>query len=122
MYEYNFVHSSPNVNAIAWDNMLSGQRGRGNVIYYTKNGFGLNHGSYNAIENNLIVANTKADHLSGGEQKFQSDAAISIACNGFSDVYNCSLPAWKPWGEEQVSTLAPPHPPTLQQLECARGC
>jgi hypothetical protein len=96
VYRYNFVHSSPAVNAIAWDNQLSGQRGYGNVIYFTQNGFGLNHGSFNSMTNNLIVANAPK----GGMTDFQADAAISTACLGFSDVYNCSLPAWAPWAAE----------------------
>jgi hypothetical protein len=96
VYRYNFVHSSPAVNAIGWDNQLSGQRGHGNVVYFTQNGFGLNHGSFNSMTNNLIVANAPK----GGITSFQADAAISTACRGFSDVYNCSLPAFVPWAAE----------------------
>ena len=99
VYRFNFVHSSPAVNAIAWDNQLSGQQGYGNVIYYTQNGFGLNHGSFNDMHGNLIVANAPKD----GITNFQADAAISTACRGFSDVYNCSLPAWAPWAAELES-------------------
>lgn len=95
-YRYNFVHSSPSVNAIGWDNQLSGQRGYGNVVYFMQNGFGLNHGSFNDMHGNLIVANSPK----GGITSFQADAAISTACRGFSDVYNCSLPAWAPWASE----------------------
>ena len=98
-FEYNFVHSSPNINAIAWDNQLSGQYAFGNVIFYTQNGFGLNHGSYNVMDNNLIVANAG----SGGITNFQADAAISIACNGFHDVYNCTLPQFRTWELELVN-------------------
>lgn len=93
---YNFIHSSPSVNAIGWDNQLSGQQGYGNVIYFMQNGFGLNHGSYNTIRHNLIVANAPK----GGITSFQADAAISTACRGFSDVYNCSLKQWSPWEKE----------------------
>ena len=99
VFKYNFVHSSPGVNAIAWDNQLSGQRGFGNVIYYTQNGFGLNHGSFNAMSNNLIIANAGR----GGITSFQAQAAISIACRGFSDVYNCSIPAFLPWEKQLVA-------------------
>lgn len=93
---YNFIHSSPGINAIGWDNQLSGQQGYGNVIYFMQNGFGLNHGSFNTMQGNLIVANAPK----GGLTSFQADAAISTACRGFSDVYNCSLEQWAPWGEE----------------------
>lgn len=96
MYNYNFIHSSPSVNAIGWDNQLSGQRGFGNVIYYCENGFGLNHGSFNSMRNNLIIANAPK----GGITSFQADAGISVACRGFGDVYNCSLKAWAPWSAE----------------------
>jgi hypothetical protein len=93
---YNFIHSSPGINAIGWDNQLSGQQGYGNVIYFMQNGFGLNHGSFNTMRGNLIVANAPK----GGITSFQTDAAISTACRGFSDVYNCSLAQWTPWAEE----------------------
>ena len=99
VFRYNFVHSSPAVNAIAWDNQLSGQQAYGNVMYFMQNGFGLNHGSFNDMHGNLIVANAPK----GGITDFQSDAAISTACRGFSDVYNCSLPAWAPWAAELKS-------------------
>jgi hypothetical protein len=93
---YNFVHSSPNVNSIGWDNQLSGQIGYGNVFYYTQNGYGLNHGSFNSMTNNLIIRNSPKP----GATSFQANAGISIACRGFSDVYNCSLKAFAPWLEE----------------------
>jgi hypothetical protein len=48
------------------------------------------------MSNNLLVANAPK----GGITTFQADAAISTACRGFSDVYNCSLPAWAPWAAE----------------------
>lgn len=99
VFKYNFVHSSPAVNAIAWDNQLSGQRGFGNVIYYTQNGFGLNHGSYNTMQNNLIVANAG----NGGITSFQAQSAISLACSGFGDVYNCTLESFLPWEQELVA-------------------
>lgn len=38
IYRYNFIHSSPAVNAVGWDNQLSGQRGYGNVVYFMQNG------------------------------------------------------------------------------------
>lgn len=94
IYRYNFIHSSPNVNGIGWDNQLSGQVGYGNVFYYMQNGFGLNHGSYNSMTNNLIVRNSPVS----GQTSFQNGAGISIACRGFSDVYNCSIPKWSAWG------------------------
>ena len=99
VFRYNFVHSAPAVNAFGWDNQLSGQKGYGNVIYFTQNGFGLNHGSFNDISGNLIIANAPK----GGITDFQADAAISTACMGFSDVYNCTLPAWAPWASELES-------------------
>jgi hypothetical protein len=99
VFKHNFIHSSPNVNALAWDNQLSGQQGYGNVIYYTQNGIGMNHGSFNTMSNNLIVANAGT----GGITKFQAQAGISLACRGFSDVYNCSLPAFGPWKDELLA-------------------
>lgn len=70
--------------------MLSGQTGYGNVLFDLQNGFGLNHGSFNSMHDNLIIKNSPR----GGITSFQYDAAISIACSGFSDVYNCSMPFW----------------------------
>ena len=57
-----------------------------------QNGFGLNHGSFNTMQGNLIVANAPK----GGITSFQAGAGISTACRGFSDVYNCSLEGWAP--------------------------
>jgi hypothetical protein len=93
---FNFVHPSPDVNAIGWDNQLSGQVGYGNVFYYTQNGYGLNHGPSNSMQNNLIVHNSPRP----GATSFQASAGISIACNGLGDVYNCSLKAFAPWLKE----------------------
>lgn len=48
------------------------------------------------MTNNLIIANARK----GGITAFQADAAISIACSGFRDVYNCTLKDFLPWEQE----------------------
>ena len=49
------------------------------MLYDLQNGFGLNHGSYNDMHDNLIIKNS----LKKGLTTFQKDNGISIACRGF---------------------------------------